>query len=1437
MSSHGGVREYFRRTMKVLTQIHDEPKDRTVPLGDSSSLMHVFGDNHLKTSKYTMVNFFPLSLFMQFRKAGNVYFLCMSMLMLLGMYTDVFQTPITAYTTLVPLSIVLAISMGQEALADSRRHRADKEVNNRRAVVIESNNGGIAATKNSERSGEASVRTLSVAQRGFVERSSQAARQLHDREPDESPIYRNRPQDDPPRRRRRGRRVILWQDIVAGDLVVVRNHEQIPSDLVLLASSDKDALAYVETSSIDGETNLKLRSSAIPPRYRPRVPEDGRVRSAPVLQFMRELQGNITCEPPNICVNSFTGKLTLKSTLNSNQKQRAKGIGAGSDGPKDDAEASFPLDVENIMLRGSVLRNTQWAIGCAVYTGKDTKFAQNTSHPPAKLSRVDTAVNNAIKVIFFVDLALVTASTLLLINFEERNFGGLYYLGYWDDDKSDPAVRAYVDERYPNMEWQDETSTFISGWLTFLVLFNNFIPLSMYVTLEIVTFIQLSFVNTDVEMYDETTDTPARARSNNVTDLGMIQYIFSDKTGTLTQNIMRFQLCSVAGSVYGTLPGGRSMEKDATSWDEESGTLQVQEKTEETDQYVRRSSHSLEALARQGHVDEMGKGKAAASIAASDVKKEDGAFLALQTLRIMALCNTVVVEDVKNGSDMGGADVMDATRSVKAEDAEYGYLYQAESPDEGALVSAARDHGMVLRGRSDGIVPLQLRQGWETAQDAGGINETKAADEGGVEKKDAPTVQQDWELLAVNKFDADRKRMSVVVREPAALGGRVILLMKGADNKMLDVCREPGLSHVSEMEKHLVSFAKEGLRTLVLGYRFVPEDEYAAWAERYSAATKAMDGRNEALRAAALEIERDVLVAGATAIEDRLQDEVPETIASLAPAGVKLWVLTGDKRETAENIGYSARVLRPGMDLRVLRDASPAEIHQQIKSLYEEIIQKPGDDDNKGGVGGAGGEKGGLFWLSPQAAEERRRDRIIMERLEKIRVENKSGPGKLNRRSSNVSVIMETVESGSLALVLEGPALLHVLNDPALELALFRVLDKCTAVIACRVSPKQKALLVRTVKKCISPTPVTLGIGDGANDVAMLQEAQVGIGISGREGQQAVNSSDFAISQFKFLKPLLMVHGRWSYRRQAKVVLYSFYKNLVLVVTLFLYALFSGFSGTAAYEDMLISGFNLFLGMPIIMTGIFDRDVTREYALKNTWLYVSGRTNRDLNVQQVAKWIMQALFHGNVIFWLAYYSYFGAADAQGRWTWGTIAYSAMVQALQVKVLAETNTFLIQQYPVCTKSEIVELRRQEKLRCLGVCEEPCCSRWSWTWFFWFGSILFFFSFAFIYSDFPDELYEDLPVNASFEHVPHVALALPLHWLLFILIPMTILVIDLVPRAISRFWLPVHDEVQAGIEHCRLKEHGWDDWEGGDIGFGLCSLGSKKTAVKPAPMSDR
>jgi phospholipid-translocating P-type ATPase (flippase) len=606
--------------------------------------------------------------------------------------------------------------------------------------------------------------------------------------------------------------------------------------------------------------------------------------------------------------------------------------------------------------------------------------------------------------------------------------------------------------------------------------------------MEMCTYAHLYFINNDLEMHHDDSDTPAKARSSIVTDLGQIQYVFSDKTGTLTQNVMRFKRASIQGKVYGA----------PVLMTEANATLP----------YI--NIQGLNPDAQPGSQ-------------ADDF------------LKVLALCHTVVIE----------SDAMSSEGNTKGSGA--ALIYQAESPDEKALVEFAREAGYELIGRTTSQITIK-------------INGTT----------------QFWTALAVNKFDSDRKRMSIVVRDAE---GRVRLLCKGADTAMLPRGSCGSVEEAATVVDHLKTFAQEGLRTLVLGYRDLTAAQYTEWLASYREASAAAKDRADLMSKVADNLEKDMIIVGLTAIEDKLQDGVPDTIADLAKGGIKFCVLTGDKMETAINIGYSCRLLGSRMALLKLKDTGdPATIRRHLKkllnafdwlveherklgdSLGRRIMERMTQCTRKGPMG---------FRSSWQVGEEEIK---IMEDPDL----------KVCYQPQNDAPHFKQLTSDTVALVVDGPALVHIFGDPEYEAMFLRLTSVCRSVVACRVSPAQKRMIVRLVKSGITPKPITLSIGDGANDVAMIQEAQIGVGISGKEGKQAVNSADFAIAQFRFLKRLLLIHGRYDYRRMSKVILYSFYKNIVLTFILFYYLFFSGFSGQSLFSDLVYSAFNFLCAMPII---------------------------------------------------------------------------------------------------------------------------------------------------------------------------------------------------------------------------------------------------------------
>ncbi|MBA0697336.1 hypothetical protein Goari_020879 [Gossypium aridum] len=373
-------------------------------------------------------------------------------------------------------------------------------------------------------------------------------------------------------------------------------------------------------------------------------------------------------------------------------------------------------------------------------------------------------------------------------------------------------------------------------------------------------------------------------------------------------------------------------------------------------------------------------------------------------------------------------------------------------------------------------------------------------------------------------------------------------------------------------------------------------------------------GRARLLRKIASNIESNLCILGASGIEDKLQQGVPEAIESLRTAGIKVWVLTGDKQETAISIGYSSKLLTSKMTQVIVNSNSKESCRKSLE------------------------------------------DAIIMSK-------------KLTTMSGTTNETGRTLGSGStpVALIIDGTSLVYIL-DSELEERLFELACNCSVVLCCRVAPLQKAGIVSLVKKRTSD--MTLAIGDGANDVSMIQMADVGVGISGQEGRQAVMASDFAMGQFRFLVPLLFVHGHWNYQRMGYMILYNFYRNAVFVLVLFWYVLFTCFTLTTAINEWSSVLYSvIYTSVPTIVVGILDKDLSRLTLLKHPQLYGAG--HRDECYNKTLFWItmLDTLYQSVVVFFIPLLAYWGstidASSIGDLWTLAVVILVNLQLAMDV----------------------------------------------------------------------------------------------------------------------------------------------------------------------------
>ncbi|XP_008138592.2 phospholipid-transporting ATPase VD [Eptesicus fuscus] len=1149
-------------------------------------------NNRIRTTKYTLLNFVPRNLFEQFHRAANLYFLFLVVLNWVPL-VEAFQKEIT----MLPLVVVLTIIAIKDGLEDYRKYKIDKQINNLLTKVY------------------------SRKEKKYLD--------------------------------------CCWKDVTVGDFIRLSCNEVIPADMVLLFSTDPDGICHIETSGLDGESNLKQRQVV-----RGYAEQDSEVDP-------EKFSSRIECESPNNDLNRFRG------FLEHSNKER---VGLGK---------------ENLLLRGCTIRNTEAVVGIVVYAGHETKAMLNNSGPRYKRSKLERRANTDVLwcVLLLVIMCLTGAlgHGIWLSRYENIP---LFHIPEPDGHVISPVLAGFY------MFW------------TMIILLQVLIPISLYVSIEVVKLGQIYFIQSDVDFYNEKMDSTIQCRALNITeDLGQIQYLFSDKTGTLTENKMVFRRCSVAGFDYCHEENAKRLEsyQETVSEDEDladtpSGSLGNMAKPRAPNCRMvhhgplrsKSSNHlagSCSALGSAEGASETPHSRQAAfsSPIETDVVPDtrlldkfsqitpqlfgpldetipdppQESLCIIDFFIALAICNTVVVsapnrprqkirlssfsgmpmkslEEIKNlfqrlsvrrssspslasgkepspgapnafvgrlslfsrvkpappaegeasqtaGSPQGpGSSACPAEVERQNGDAGVtngkvdalpgqpwtsGLCYEAESPDEAALVYAARAYQCTLQSRTPEQVMVDF----------------------------AALGPLTFQLLHILPFDSVRKRMSVVVRHP--LSHQVVVYTKGADSVIMELlsAAPPDGASLSKQQvmirektqRHLDDYAQRGLRTLCIAKKVMSDTEYEEWLRNHFLAETSIDNREELLLESAMRLENKLTLLGATGIEDRLQEGVPEAIDALHKAGIKIWMLTGDKQETAVNIAYACKLLEPDDKLFILNTQSKDACEVLMGTILKELQKK-----------------NPVFPEQASLSED---------------VHQPSAPRVSGLRAG---------------LIITGKTLEFALQE-SLQRQFLELTACCQAVVCCRATPLQKSEVVKLVRNHLRV--MTLAIGDGANDVSMIQVADIGIGISGQEGMQAVMASDFAISQFKHLSKLLLVHGHWCYTRLSNMILYFFYKNVAYVNLLFWYQFFCGFSGTSMTDYWVLIFFNLlFTSAPPVIYGVLEKDVSAQTLVQLPELYKSGQESEAYLPLTFWITLLDAFYQSLVCFFVPYYTYQGS---------------------------------------------------------------------------------------------------------------------------------------------------------------------------------------------------
>ncbi|GEQ68131.1 hypothetical protein JCM33374_g1798 [Metschnikowia sp. JCM 33374] len=1184
--------------------------------------------NTITSSRYTLYSFLPKQLKAQFSKLANCYFMVVAIMQMIPSWSTTGK-----FTTIVPLMIFMSISMAREALDDWKRHGHDKEENNKLTHILKED--ADLSSLDTHSITTIITETIPVPALG-VDRSSVSSIVDLNNDGFSNMSLMNRYNIKS--------HSAKWQDVQVGDILHIKEDEWIPADIVLLAVENEGTDAYVETMALDGETNLKTRS-----------PHPELSKHASKVTSLKNLSCLITVEDPNPDLYNFEGQFNFDGS-------------------------NYALGPENVAYRGSILRNTRSVLGLVVFTGEESKIRMNNvRNPRTKAPKLQGNINY---IVLFMVVVVVSLSAFSLM-----------------------AQRLLYDRHKDRMWYTYQEDVGVAAtFMGFVIMYNTLIPLSLYVTMEIIKVMQLLFLQFDIDMYHVETNTPADAKTATILEeLGQVSYIFSDKTGTLTDNKMLFRKFSVCG----------------TNWLHEVDLIAKEKSRPDSEDYFSKffqSSpiHSRENSPRNSTTSIVRQSMELPTLDTESTWKSPAQPLRIQDaanslfllkhiqshpqtlfskkvtffLMSIALCHTCQPRkeenDIKNSSSYTLED-FNLEEPTEA-DTDSNIIYQAASPDELALVNAARELGFIVLDKQHNRIQLK------TYPNGFG----------------APPKYEEYEILDVIEFTSSRKRMSIVIRFPDS---RIGVFCKGADNVILEnlknaemakqkareitlssndrkvleaeVVLQSRLSNELESRKsfgslrssidlaqrlgsidgmvlkenqdlnniatkaretlhshqakryslessnqevnqgfsslipsdktlvneeyiiektleHIESFSTEGLRTLLYSFKWVSNAEYEQWAREYNEAKTALYDRAAKVEKIGSKIETNFQLLGATAIEDKLQEGVSDAIEKLRRAGIKMWMLTGDKRETAINIGYSCRLIKDYSTLIVLTiDEGLEKMTQRIKTACEEI---------------------------------------------------------------NAGRIAHSV------VVIDGATLSEIQTDSTIFSIFIELCIEVDSAICCRASPSQKAEMVDSVRK-LKPKDVTLAIGDGANDIAMIQSADIGVGITGKEGLQAARSSDYAIAQFRFLLKLLLVNGRYNYIRTSKFVLSTFYKELMFYLTQCIYQRYTIFTGSSLYESWSLSMFNtLFTSLAVICIGMFEKDLKPATLLAVPELYSTGRLYQAFNLKVFLSWMVLATIQSVAVSFLAYEAWgFSSLKDNTTLPLGTAMFWALVIVINAKI--------------------------------------------------------------------------------------------------------------------------------------------------------------------------
>ncbi|KAL8661907.1 MAG: hypothetical protein Q9202_005189 [Teloschistes flavicans] len=1029
-----------------------------------------FPPNAVSNAKYTAWSFLPRTLYNEFSFFFNMYFLLVALSQLIPPLRIGYVS-----TYVVPLVFVLSITLGKEALDDIARRRRDAEANKEAYTVLRLHDPSDTSGRSRKRQ-----TTKENLWRSRPMHQPVQSNRLNVIEEEERLGYNSKDSQlgievDELRIRSR--------DIKVGDIVKLGKDQRVPADLVILKSSSADsgATASVPQSlKARPSGSLSMEAETIPQNPKQdgiqRADEDGEPletsgKSTPNDSdstgeaFLRtdQLDGETdwklrlaspltqSLDPPDFArlrivagrpskkVNEFVGTVEYLSHEEDGAHSKA---------------ASAPLTIDNTAWANTVLASNATVLAVVVYTGAQTRQAMSTTPPRSKTGLLDCEINNLTKILCALTLGL-SITLVALEGFENQE-----------------------------MKWYVAITRF-------LILFSTIIPISLRVNLDMGKSVYAWFIERDQGIPSTVVRT-----STIPEELGRIEYLLSDKTGTLTQNEMELKKVHVGTVSY------------------------ANEAMDEVASYIRQgfvAGPATDASQRSSLVTPSSTfHKSSVGASATRTRREIGSRV-LDLVLALALCHNVTPSmEEKNGRGFT--------------------TYQASSPDEIAIVRWTEQVGLRLIHRDRKSITLQSV---ETSR-----------------------IVVRVQVLNVFPFTSEGKRMGIILQfnrgddstDPTVdEADEIWFYQKGADTVMTSI-----VAANDWLDEETANMAREGFRTLVIGRKKLSAQQYQDFSASYKEASLSLQSRDARMARVVREhLEVNLELLGVTGVEDKLQKDVKPSLELLRNAGIKIWMLTGDKVETARCVAVSAKLVS--------------------RTQYIHTITK-------------------LTPITPASS--------ALDTLSLLR----SKPD-------------------STALLIDGDSLSYFLSHHRWEFISIAV--QLPAVIACRCSPTQKADIAYLIRQFTKKRVAC--IGDGGNDVSMIQAADVGVGIVGKEGRQASLAADFSITSFHHLTKLLVWHGRNSYKRSAKLAQFIIHRGLIISVCQTIYSIAAHFEPNALYRDWLLVGYATVYTMAPVFSLVLDKDVDEGLANLYPELYNELTNGQSLSYRTFFVWVAVSIYQGSII--------------------------------------------------------------------------------------------------------------------------------------------------------------------------------------------------------------